>query len=286
MPMLSAKFSQVWVPEGPWLRANSNGVYRDLRPPLKWAGGKRWLIPEFQRVWARYPGRRLVEPFCGGLATTLATMPERALVNDINPHPINCYRWIQRGLQTETPFLNDRATFYRYRARFNALVHSGKERSKEAAELFYYLNRTCYNGLCRFNQRGEFNVPYGKYRTIHYILDFTLYARAIKNWTFMTGDFEQVPLEPDDFVYADPPYDVQFRQYSKEGFSWEDQVRLVDWLVAHPGPVLLSNEATERVTRLYRSRGFELKYLSAPRRISCNGDRTPAREVLAMRGVR
>lgn len=92
-------------------------------------------------------------------------------------------------------------------------------------------------------------------------------------------------VEPDDFIYADPPYDVPFTQYAKKGFTWEDQVRLAKWLTRHPSPVVLSNQATPRIVRLYRSLGFKLRYLDAPRRISCNGDRTAAREVLATRSL-
>jgi DNA adenine methylase len=273
------------APQSVSLRSSANGVSRSLRPPLKWAGGKRWLVPYFQRLWAPHSSRRLVEPFCGGLATTLATLPERALVNDINPHPINCYRWIQKGLQIELPLVNDEATFYNYRSRFNDLVHSDRTETKAAAELFYYLNRTCFNGLCRFNRKGEFNVPFGKYAKIGYVTDFRSYRRILRSWEFISRDFEEVTLEPEDFVYADPPYDVEFTSYSKEGFDWDDQVRLVDWLSRHRGPVALSNQATPRVVRLYRDRGFALHFLSAPRMISCNGDRTPAREVLALKAL-
>jgi len=94
-----------------------------------------------------------------------------------------------------------------------------------------------------------------------------------------------VNLEPEDFVYADPPYDVEFTQYSKENFHWEDQVRLAEWLIKHPGPVVLSNQKTDRIVKLYKKLGFEIKFLDAPRMISCNGDRTPAKEVLAIKGV-
>ena len=102
-----------------------------------------------------------------------------------------------------------------------------------------------------------------------------------QRWRFTDGDFEAIRLAEDDFVYADPPYDVEFTRYAREAFGWEDQVRLAD----HPGPVLLSNQATDRVVRLYRKTGFRLRFLDAPRRISCNGDRRPAPEVLASRGV-
>jgi DNA adenine methylase len=98
-------------------------------------------------------------------------------------------------------------------------------------------------------------------------------------------DFESVPLEDADFVYADPPFDVEFTQYAKEGFGWEEQVRTAEWLARHKGPVVLSNQATDRIMALYRKMGFRLRFLDGPRRISCTGDRTPAREVLAVRNV-
>jgi len=128
-------------------------------------------------------------------------------------------------------------------------------------------------------------VPFGRYRRITYTRDFSAYARVLARWEFMVGDFTAVPLEADDFIYADPPYDVEFTQYSRERFGWEQQVRLAEWLVRHPGPVVISNQATERVVRLYERLGFSLTFLEAPRMISCNGDRTPAREVLATRGL-
>ncbi|HXH28259.1 MAG TPA: DNA adenine methylase, partial [Candidatus Polarisedimenticolia bacterium] len=161
----------------------------------------------------------------------------------------------------------------------------GGARSSEAAELFYYLNRTGYNGLCRFNRAGLFNVPFGRYAAIRYAADFSAYREAFRGWIFRCGTYESLPIRPTDFIYADPPYDVEFRQYSPQGFGWDDQVRLAAWLSRHPGPVVLSNQATDRIVRLYRGAGFTLRYLDAPRAISCNGDRTPAREVLALRGL-
>jgi len=256
-----------------------------LRPPLKWAGGKRWQVPALRRLWGSHENRRLIEPFCGGLAVTLGLQPVRALLNDANPHLINFYRWLQKGLQIDLPMENDETMFYTHRARFNALLARGREEGREAAGLFYYLNRTGYNGLCRFNRRGSFNVPFGRYARITYTRDFTRYRRTFARWDFISVDFEKVPFEKGDFVYADPPYDVEFTQYAKEGFSWDDQVRLVDRLSAHRGPVVLSNQATDRIVRLYGTAGFRLLYVQAPRRISCTGDRTPAREVLALRNV-
>jgi DNA adenine methylase len=254
------------------------------RPPLKWAGGKRWLVPHVALLWQRFRERRLVEPFCGGMAVALGLMPARASLSDINPHVVNFYRWLKRGLRVEISMRNDQALFYQHRVRFNRLVASGDGDSAEAAALFYYLNRTGYNGLCRFNRKGEFNVPFGRYRHINYTTDFSAYQAAFKRWVFSTGDFEALELEPRDFVYADPPYDVAFTQYSKEQFGWREQVRLAQFLARHRGPVVLSNQATKRILRLYRELGFSIQRLPAPRMISCTGNRTPATEVLATRG--
>ena len=222
---------------------------------------------------------------CGGLAVTLGLMPDRALLNDVNPHLINFYRWVKAGLTLTLPMKNDSMLYYEYRQRFNQLIREGKADSSEAAQLFYYLNRTGYNGLCRFNRRGEFNVPFGRYKRINYEPDLTSYRKAFARWEFRVGDFAAVPLDRDDFVYADPPYDVEFTQYAQDGFRWEDQVRLAEWLAQHPGPVVLSNQATKRIVALYERCGFQLRFLHAPRMISCNGDRTRALEVLALKGV-
>lgn len=254
-----------------------------LKPPLKWAGGKRWLAPHLKPIWNLYRDRRYVEPFCGGLAIALGLQPTRALLNDVNPHLINFYRQLQDGLQLRLEMRNDQQLFYKHRDRFNQLIQNGGSRSSEAAELFYYLNRTCFNGLCRFNKSGEFNVPFGAHATINYAADFSQYATIFRQWKFTSADVEAVGIESDDFVYADPPYDVEFTTYSSGGFSWQDQQRTAEFLAKHSGPVVISNQATPRIIELYEGLGFELSYLSGPRRISCTGDRTAAREVLAVK---
>ena len=226
-----------------------------------------------------------MEPFCGGLAVALGLGPRRALLNDTNPHLIHFYQWLKRGFQTDLPMRNFRTTFYRYRARFNELLDEGNEASAEAAALFYYLNRTGYNGLCRFNRQGRFNVPFGRHAQINYMRDFAAYRTALSGWRFMSGDAEEIPVKPGDFIYADPPYDVEFTQSSKERFGWSHQVRTAKWLSRHPGPVILTNQATDRIVSLYTQLGFDLDYLRAPRMISCTGERQSAREVLATRNL-
>jgi DNA adenine methylase len=254
-----------------------------LKPPLKWAGGKRWLVSHLKTMWDANAERRYVEPFCGGLAVVLGLQPKHALLNDINSHLINFYRQVQNGLRTRVQMKNDEELFYRHRERFNKLIRKGKADTQEAAQLFYYLNRTCFNGLCRFNKSGDFNVPFGTYKSINYAKDFSSYASVFRQWEFSNKDIEALELKNDDFVYADPPYDVEFTTYSAGGFSWNDQVRTAKRLAAHPGPVVISNQATERIIKLYTDCGFELSYHDAPRRISCTGDRTAAREVLAVK---
>lgn len=265
--------------------AFNQGSTSSVRPPLKWAGGKRWQLPHLRPFWEMESHRRLVEPFCGGLAVTLGLTPKEALLNDVNPHLINFYKQLKRGLVSQLHQENKSSVFYSYREAFNKLLKAGSANTSKAAALFYYLNRTGYNGLCRFNRSGEFNVPFGSYANITYRYDFLEYRSVFANWKFTNVPFEKVPLLPDDFVYADPPYDVEFQQYSKDGFGWTQQEKTAEWLADHPGPVILSNQATPRIVKLYRKLGYALKFLHAPRRISCNGDRTPAEEILAIRNL-
>ncbi|NLJ81383.1 MAG: Dam family site-specific DNA-(adenine-N6)-methyltransferase [Firmicutes bacterium] len=257
-----------------------------LTPPLKWAGGKRWLVPRLKTLWGPLSRRRLVEPFCGGLAICLGLRPEKALLNDINQHLINFYHWLQKGLVVSLKFKNKEDAYYRCRDLFNDLISTAQGAAgSEAAQLFYYLNRTGYNGLCRFNKKGQFNVPFGRYKRINYARDFLEYQAAVADWEFVSGDFAGLKIGPSDFIYADPPYDVEFTQYAQDDFLWEDQIRLARWLAAHPGPVIASNQATDRIIKLYKGLGFSIDFLKGPRRISCTGDRGPALEILAVKGI-
>lgn len=258
-----------------------------LDPVLKWAGGKRWLVPRLNQIFKNYSDIRLVEPFVGGMAVALGLTPKQALLADANLHLINFYKCLQNNLQIdpEIKFLNDSQVFYQHRQRFNFLIEQGQALGAEAASLFYYLNRTCFNGLCRFNSKGLFNVPFGKYSKINYRRDFFEYVAVVKNWHFENCDFEKLEIKSNDFIYADPPYDVEFTRYSKDDFKWDDQIRLAKWLAEHKGPIVFSNQATPRIIDLYQSLGFQYEILSAPRRIASNGDRTAASEVLGYKNL-
>ena len=131
-----------------------------LPPPLKWAGGKRWLVPHIQAYWKNFSDRRLVEPFCGGLAVALGLRPERALLNDINAPLMNFYAWLKKGLsRTRIVMRNEPEAYYAHRERFNALLMSGRGRNKEAAELFYYLNRTGLQRPLPLQRQGGVQRP-------------------------------------------------------------------------------------------------------------------------------
>jgi len=256
-----------------------------LKPPIKYPGGKRFLLPRLRRLIRDVPCTRFVEPFAGGLSVSLGLAPERALLNDLNPHVVNFYSWVQQGLTIDMPMRNDRTFYYRLREKFNALIKADRFNSREAAEIFYYLNRTGYNGLVRFNKSGLFNVPFGVHKTIAYKRDFSEYRSLMLGWELRCGDFCDLTVRDGDLLYVDPPFDVEFRAYATGGFGWEDQVRLVEWLAELTCPLIISNQATERIVQLYRKHDYRLSYIKAPRMISCNGDRTPAREVVAVRNL-
>lgn len=258
-----------------------------LDPALKWAGGKRWLLPVLRDLYAPHRHRRLVEPFVGAMSVALGLRPSTALLADVNPHLVNFYT---RLIRSERPFalemVNESEAYYACRTRFNALVSlPGGAWTDDAAELFYYLNRTCFNGLSRFNKSGGFNVPFGKYKKITYRTDFSEYAWPLRTWQIRCSDFVDLAIEPGDFVYIDPPYDGTFDDYSAGGFSWEKQVLLAERFATHPGPIVASNQATERIIALYMRLGYEIAYLNAPRQIAASGNRDTAREILAVRNI-
>jgi DNA adenine methylase len=255
----------------------------ELKPIVKWAGGKRWLVPRVEKIWRHYSDRRLVEPFCGGLAIALGLQPKKALLNDINPYLINLYLRIQEGLDPSgADFRNDEVYYYEIRDQFN----SSSELTKEAALRFYYLNHTGFNGLCRFNKKGGYNVPFGKYKTVKYLNTFETHQEAFEGWEFTSTAFEDVDVQGKDLLYVDPPYDNGFVQYSKGGFSWGDQVKLANWIVDQGVPVIASNLATDRIIALYKDLGFKIELVEAPRKISCNGDRRPVVEMFATYNIK
>lgn len=257
----------------------------ELQPLLKWIGGKRWLVPRLAPYYQL--SRRLVDPFVGGMSVPLGLRAEKAVISDINPHLINLYRCLQDGLVLDgsVNLTNTEKVYYENREKFNELCDLGDYWTKEGALLFYYLNRSCFNGLCRFNKEGRFNAAYGKYKKLVYREDFSDFKEVMAGWEIFHRDFAEIQLQPDDFVYADPPYDNTFTKFTPEDFAWHDQERLARWLAAHRGPVIASNSYTERIVDLYNSLGFQVFTGAAPRRVSCDGNRDDATEVLVMKNI-
>lgn len=257
-----------------------------LTPFLKWAGGKSWLAELLNEVWKHYNHYCFVDPFCGSLALPLALNPKKAILNDYNAHLINLYQQIANGFTVSLKVRNSESYYYARRAEFNKLIARDRHLSPRAAELYIYINRAGYNGLSRFNQKGFCNVPRGRYKRINLRKEFTEYQSAFRRWRFTNADFTSIQLRKNQFLYLDPPYHGNFTKYTGNGFTWDDQVRMVKWAAKHQGPVIISNSYNEDIINLYQEYGFEVVKVMAPRHIS----RDPAKrkkvpEVLAYKNL-
>jgi DNA adenine methylase len=269
---------------------------KPLPPILRWAGGKRRIADKIATMYEPRRYRRLVEPFCGGLSIALGLQPDRALLNDINFDLINFYEWLQSEQKYwvikasgytgffEIDMSNTEENYYKNRDTFNLDNCSDWHR----AQYFYYFNLTGFNGLCRYNKKGGFNVPYGKRKSINIPSCFGDYEDAMKGWSFKDGDYRDLAINQDDFLFVDPPYDSEtnkgFVSYSGNEFGWQQQIELVDWLDLVPKvPQIACNAATDQVIKLYTDRGWNVEINDMHTSISCDGNRTPRKEILATR---
>lgn len=238
---------------------------RDNTPAfLTWVGKKNHLLETLNTIYqTSFSDRRLVEPFAGSISVALKLKPKEALLNDINPHIINLYKHVKRGFRMnkyKTLFDNTSDTYYQNRELFNELLESDGDEELKAC-LTYYLNKTCYRGLWRENSRGEFNVPYGNRKQIRYLQGFSEYYTLMLDWEFSSKDFSELEIKPSDFIYCDPPYYQTFSDYSKYGFEWRDQVRLVEWLSQFNNPIIVSNSGDTKVVELYAKYGFDCEFI-------------------------
>lgn len=271
-----------------------DGVEEVIAEPfLKWAGGKRQLLPELRRHVPKKFGRYF-EPFLGGgamffdvfsddgekeLVHVLAT--GRAVLSDANSLLMRTYT----AVQTETDLLAAtlRGMKIRHSKEFYYETRSKDppEPSIEAAARMIYLNKTCWNGLWRVNRNGQFNTPFGKHKNPGIFTDSNLHAceRMLRGQFLARQDFENVlrafKVEKGDFVYFDPPYwpaggYADFTQFTKEPFGPAEQKRLRDFareLKARGVHVLLSNADVKDVRELY-AEGFEVRRVDAKRSIN------------------
>jgi DNA adenine methylase len=269
-----------------------------LRPILKWAGGKRRLVAFIApHLGLKGGGRRLVEPFCGSASLTLAlnddentfwlsdTNPDLALMYEqLRERPKELMAAVERLFITAT---NTEEAFYALRDEFNRPTTPLRK-----ASLFVYLNRHSYNGLCRYNASGGFNVPFGRYAQPYAPLaEMESAVPLLRRSRITCLDFRTVLGEcgAGDSVYCDPPYlplskTASFTQYASGNFGWDDQVALVDaaqMAASRGATVVVSNHATEESRQMYRD--AEVHFIDVRRSISCVGEnRATAPEMIAV----
>ncbi|WP_284012901.1 DNA adenine methylase [Halobaculum litoreum] len=261
-----------------------------VEPILKWAGGKRQLLSE---ITAQFPVTfdRYHEPFVGGGAVFFHLEPDAGSLNDLNDRLVTLYEVIRDRDPEELIAENrthehDEDYYYDARDEFNELHEvadkTADERLREAS-LFVYLNRTCFNGLYRENNSGEFNVPVGRYANPDWVQADRIRAlhEVLQDTTVHNEDFEYVRDEATagDLVYFDPPYEpvsttANFNDYHADGFDKDDQKRLRDLAVALDDAgvsVVLSNSPP--VAELYEEYDrFEVNVVQATRAINSDAD--------------
>ena len=261
---------------------------------LKWAGGKYSLVEEIERHLP--PARKLVEPFVGAGSVFLNTNFEQYLLADINPDLINLYnilkdnpeQYVRDAKAMFTPEFNQKGAYLEVREAFNKT-----DDTYLRSLYFLYMNRHGFNGLCRYNKKGGFNVPFGSYKKPYFPEDELFYfAEKAKRATFVCEGYHQTfsRARKGCVVYCDPPYaplstTANFTSYAGNGFSLDDQAALADAAeraaTERDIPVLISNHDTTLTRRLYH--GAELSVVKVKRTISRNGGgRNKVDELLAL----
>ncbi|UVK77276.1 MAG: DNA adenine methyltransferase [Sodalis sp. Fle] len=261
---------------------------------LKWAGGKYPLIEDICHHLPK--GDCLIEPFVGAGSVFLNTNYDRYILADINNDLINLYNTVKdytedfirdaRGL-----FANNASTpqvYYLLRSEFNLCTDSYRR-----AVLFLYLNRHCYNGLCRYNSNGEFNVPFGRYKNPYFPeIELYKFAEKANQALFLCEHYQQTlsKAKPGSVVYCDPPYvplstTANFTAYHTNNFNLTEQqnLALLACQLAKESriPVLISNHDTA-LTREWYGEAM-LHYVTVRRTISCNIlHRSSVNELLAL----
>lgn len=283
------------------------------KPTLKWAGGKRNL---FSDIKDRFPStyQSYHEPFFGGGALYFNIEPKNGTINDKNPRLVNYYQVLRNrtddliqelkefddpesdpepSLEFSSKDRKDRNIdeyYYQIRALYNRRPNNEKFSDVEEAAMLQYLNRTCYNGLYRENNSGEFNTPIGRYSDPDWVLENRLRdaSKVLKGTDIKNKDFGYIleSAEPDDLVYLDPPYKplsptANFTEYSSGGFGKDEQERLIETVkqLDEMGVnIILSNSAIMHDD--YKDI-FNVEYVMGGRSISRDGDgRGDTKEIL------
>ena len=256
-----------------------------IAPFLKWVGGKRQLMPAIKELIPKNYSN-YYEPFIGGGAVLFNLQPKKAVINDFNKELINVYKTIKKNPKELISDLkthkNESDYFYDLRALDREENFENLSNIKRASRVIY-LNKTCYNGLYRVNNSGEFNSPFGRYKNPNIINETTIKAVSkylnTNDITILNRDFEEAlkEIKKGSFVYFDPPYypvsaSSNFTGYVQGGFDMYEQVRLKDLcdkLDKEGVKFLLSNSATQFIEDLYKD--YKISYVKANRSINSNG---------------
>ncbi len=278
-------------------------MYKNVKPFIKWAGGKSQILDSIRE---KYPEKieRYCEPFVGGGAVLLDILknfnPKEVLINDINPELTNTYTQIRDNTEKVISLLADMQTtfgelyedeqkkyYYDKRDAFNELIKKS-EATVEKAVLFIFLNKTCFNGLYRVNGKGLYNVPMGSYKKplicdADKILEISM---LLQNVIIKCGDYSECAdfIDSNTFVYIDPPYrplneTSSFTSYSKTEFGDEQQIQLgifINNMSCKGAKVVASNsdpkntdENDDFFENIYKK--FNINRVSATRMINSKG---------------
>ncbi len=268
-----------------------------VAPFVKWAGGKRQLLPQIkERMPEKY--NRYYEPFVGGGAVLFELKPENAMINDINKSLINAYRQICNEPQAFLEAINrfdsemwedGKAYYYSLREQYNDKLMRA-EYDVELAALMVFINKHCFNGLYRVNGKGLFNVPYNTSRNASVNKENILAISEYLNEVIITdGDFEEacIGAQRGDFVFIDSPYaplnPTSFESYTKEGFDIESHRRLAklyDDLTARGCYCMLTNHNTELINELYGNKGYKMDVVSVRRAINSDASNRVGEEII------
>ena len=258
---------------------------------LKWMGGKGRVIPQLLQYLPK--GERLIEPFIGGGNVFINTATEKYIIADSNHDLINVYRWLKDDLatlyNTTQALFDSENDFYDIRNQFNQPKH--RYTVKLAAQ-FIWLNRHCFNGICRYNKSGKFNVPQGKHKNIYFpgeeLINFSNKLLDTDVEIYACGFASAIQLADDgDVIYCDPPYlskhKDSFVGYTPNGFDCsqtrELEICLVEAVKRGSTAVIsnFDNSATREI--LHR---FKIYEIEAPRTVAANGNRKPAKEIIGV----
>ena len=237
-----------------------------INPILKWAGGKRQLIPELKKY---IPNKfnKYIEPFFGGGALFFHLAYNNSIINDNNPEIINLYQEVSKRpkliIEELEKYKNNEKFFY-------ALRNSSPKTSIKKAARTIFLNRTCFNGLYRVNKKGQFNVPYGKSQNVNFVdkKNLLLASKILKKTKIYNLDYKLIMqkfCKKKDFVFLDPPYlpiskYSDFKRYTKEQFHLNDHIELSEnykELDKKGCYLILTNSNNEIINKLYREYKIE-----------------------------